>query len=146
LKVFICADDLSLRTHLEEIVGCYAKVPHLNINLGLSTASPHGLLQHLDAHRTKKALYILDLDIASEIDGFAFASKIRSGDTQGKIIILSTHPGLSDLIFLHKIEALDYIIKGDPDYVTLKIKRCIKTAYQRCQAYNDFFGGSYRQL
>ena len=137
MNVFICTDGLFLRKRIEEIVETYTSIPNTNITLSLSATSPQGLLRYLDIHPAKKALYILDADIISEIDGLGFASKIRATDTKGKIVILSTQTELHDSIFEHAIEALDYIVKGDLEFLTLQIKRCIETAYQRCADVGD---------
>ena len=146
MNTFIYTDDLSLRTYLEEVIEYYVTMPHFEIKPSLSTAYPQKLLQYLNIYPTKSALYILDVDTTSEIDGLVFASKIRVHDVHGKIIILSTRTELSNSIFKHKIEALDYIIKEDPKYIELRLKCCIKTAYQRLQVNNDFLDGDFCKI
>ena len=137
MNVFICTDGLFLRKRIEEIVESYASMPNINITLNLSAASPQGLLRYLDIHPAKRALYILDADIISEVDCLVFASKIRDSDTKGKIVILSAQTELHESIFEHAIEALDYIVKGDLEFLTVQIKRCIETAYQRFVSVGD---------
>lgn len=130
LRVFICEDDGSQRLQLEEFVNDFILIEHYNMELAFSTADPIALLENVKLRPDKNNLYFLDVDLGQEMDGIALASKIREIDTFGKIVFITTHAELSYLTFRYRVEALDYIIKGNSAEVARRMKECIVLAHK----------------
>ena len=102
------------------------------MKLALSVGSPTDMLDYLQQHPQKKALYFLDIELQHKINGLDLATKIRTHDVGGKIVVVSSYLQHLHLIFTHRIEVLDFIVKGD-DSVARKVKECIEIAHRiRC--------------
>ena len=130
LSIFICEDDKYQRKAMESIVKNWiAKKNYKDVELLLSTDNPKTLLQDLESHPIRQALYILDVDLQHEMDGIVLASEIRKMDVWGKIIFVTTYEELSHLTFQYKVEAMDYILKDAPDGIEKKVEECIELTY-----------------
>jgi len=116
---------------METVIHSYAISKDCELRLLLSTDSPTELLDYLEHHKGQNNLYILDVDLAHDMDGIVLASKIREKDVQGKIVFVTTYDQLSYLTFRYKVEALDYIIKDNPQDIIERVWKCIDLAYER---------------
>ena len=134
LSIFICEDDQKQRELLEMIVFDYlddkSKKGH-GFDLTLSTDNPSKILGYLERHPNTNGIYILDVNLQHEMNGIVLASKIREIDHAGKILFVTTHAELSHLTFTYRIEALDYILKGEFGVIASKIGECLDVAYRR---------------
>ena len=133
LHIIICEDDLRQREQIESIVKTYITTQKYDIKLALSTPTPIEVLDYINAHPSEQRLYFLDVDLHHEINGIALGSKIREVDQFAKIVFITTHDEMAHLTFKHKIQAMDYIIKGDQDNISSRTAACLKTAYDRYQ-------------
>ena len=63
--------------------------------------------------------------------------QIRTHDLTGWVVFVTTHADLSYLVFRHRLEAMDYIIKGNrgdvAEQVAEIIRACMDIAYTRYQ-------------
>lgn len=131
LSIFICEDDIAQRKFMERTVTEYINQKNYDIKLAFSTGSPMELLRYLDTHPKLNNLYLFDVNLQDEMNGIALAQKIRERDLAGKIVFITSHSELSYLAFRSRIEALDYITKGDPENVAREVRECIEVAYHR---------------
>jgi len=131
LPVFICEDDLKQKEHLETIVRNRIMIEELDMELVLSTVDPVEILDYLKEKPETVGLYFLDVDLKHKISGIALASEIRELSDLAKIVFVTTHSELTYLTFVHKIEAMDYIIKDRPEEIERKVQDCIQVAYKR---------------
>jgi len=131
LHIFICEDNSKYRERVEKVIKDYIAVKDYDIDLALSTGSPTDILDYLKKHPTKKGLFFLDVNLYHEINGINLAIKIKEINSSAKIVFITIHAELSFLIFMHKIEALDYIIKDMPVDIEPRVMECISTAYKR---------------
>lgn len=129
INIFICEDDLNQRNQMEKYINNYILIEELNMNIALSTANPHDLLTHITTSSSKNNLYFLDVDLNCDIDGITLATKIRQLDDLARIVFVTTHDELVPSIFKHKIEALDYIVKGEE--LKQNVLDCLQTVHQR---------------
>lgn len=130
-SLFVCEDDPRQREILERIVRNYIMIENLDIALVLSTDNPLTILDFLNTSLNAPGIYILDVDLHHELNGISLASKIRQMDPMGKIIFVTTHGELSYLTFMYKVEALDYILKDQPEHLQNRVQECIQIAHQR---------------
>lgn len=132
LHVFICEDDPRQRESMETLINKYILLGDYDMDITLSAGSPAEMLDHLKKYGSKNGLYFLDVDLQSEINGIVLAAKIRALDVSATIVFITTHAELSYLVFKHKVEAMDYIIKDSPaEEIETRVMECMKLAYTR---------------
>jgi len=132
LHVFICEDDPIQRNQVETMVNKCILEDDVYIDIALSTNTPASLLDYLEEHKTQSGLYFLDVDLQSDINGIELGTKIRKIDPSATIVFVTTHSEMTHLVFTHKVEAMDYIIKGiPPEELETRVADCMHLAYQR---------------
>lgn len=131
LFVYICEDDRMQREYVETCVKNYIMIEEADAKLMLSTGNPHTLIETLHTNVGNTGLYFIDVNLQTDINGLQLASKIRDMDPTGKIVFITTHSELSYMTFTYKIEAMDYIIKGNTDELTRRIRDCMEVALKR---------------
>lgn len=137
MKIFICEDDKKQLQFFIEIINKYICFKDYDLKLEIATNNPYDILEYLKENKTV-GLYFLDVDLNHDINGIKLASEIRRYDLTGKIVFLTTHPELSYLTFVYKVEAMDYILKGNSIDFENKIKDCIEVAYGRYIKENNY--------
>lgn len=141
IYIYICEDDPVQSNHLKKIITNSIAMHDIEVKFYSQTSRPEELLKCL-----KKAdstgLYFLDVDLQAEIDGIELAEKIRSYDPRGYIVFITVHDNAAPRTFQHKVEAMDYIIKDNPEEMEDRIRSCIFTAVDN---YNHYLE-SYNQL
>jgi len=131
LNIFICEDRPEQRLLIEQLVNKVVMEEDYSVGFAVSVDSPTTLLEYLDKNQVKSALYFLDVDLQHEMNGIELGAKIREFDYSATIVFITTHSEMAHLTFMHKVEALDYIAKGDPNKMEASIRDCIELAYQR---------------
>lgn len=130
LTIYICEDQFE---HLKQISNYVKKVliiEDLDISIALETNNPYQLLEHVK-QSNDTGLYLLDIDLQSDINGLELAEQIRLIDPRCFIVFVTAHPEMSILTFQYKVEALDFIIKNTPEQIHSQIHSCIQKAYER---------------
>lgn len=133
LHVLICEDNLQQRVQIDSIAKEHIAKKDYDMQISLSTADPTVLLDHLREQPKEHALYFLDVDLQHTINGIELGAKIREDSQHAKIVFITTHDEMAYLTFRHKIDAMDYIVKGQPQKMKLRIEECIDAAYERHQ-------------
>jgi two-component system response regulator AgrA len=95
----------------------------------MSTQFPGEIIAVLPLQNTT-GLYFLDIDLNCEIDAYKLAGIIRDHDPRAFIAIVTGDVNSQATVFKHAVEAMDYIIKGTPDFEE-RIESCIKIAHGR---------------
>lgn len=131
LSVFICEDEKKQRNNIETYVQRAIIIEEYDMKLVLSTDDPFELLNYVKNHPNETGLYFLDVDLKHNMSGIALASELREIDDLGKIVFVTTHAELSYLTFTYKVEAMDYIIKDNPEHIRSKIQECVHIAFRR---------------
>jgi len=132
LNVFVCEDN---RQYLERITHCIEKfimIEGLDMKVVCTTTSPGEVLAYLRANQVS-GLYFLDVDLKCEMTGIQLAEAIRTLDSRGFIVFITVDAKYLKLTFKYKVEALDYIVKGD-DALDERIQECIYNAYDKYTA------------
>jgi len=132
MHVLICEDDIGQRTHIESVVKKTIATENIEIELILSSGDPTKVLDYLNAHPDKRGLYFLDIDLQhKEIDGMKLAIAIRKTDPFAKIVFITTRSEDAHLTYLHKLGAMDFIVKARPKDTETRTIECILAAYER---------------
>ena len=132
LQIFIAEDDQIQRENLELLVKNHILIEGIHAKIALSTADPLEIVNHLKGHPNTAGLYLFDIDLGqSEYNGIELAAKVREIDIFGHVVFITVHSELSYLTFVHKVAALDYIIKDAPEGIGLRVKECLQLAYSQ---------------
>ena len=130
LSIVLCEDNIRQRTAMEKLIYDHLALKDYDAKLSLSTGDPMAVLAHIKAHPNETYFYILDVDLQHKLNGIALAQKIREQDLYGWIIFVTSHADMSALTFRYRVEALDYIVKDDPQNIAAKVQECIDIAYR----------------
>ncbi|OOM79826.1 LytTR family DNA-binding domain-containing protein [Clostridium sp. BL-8] len=122
LNVIICEDNAVQRKEIESIIN---GISDFHDEIALSTDNPKEVLTYID-NTAESFIYFLDVELNADLNGFELAHLIRTIDTTGYIIFLTAHAELTLLTFQYKVQALDYIIKGNSNILKEKILDCFK--------------------
>ena len=127
IDIIICEDNNNQRKEIESIINSESK--SLNSNIILSTADPHEVINCINTCKASSFIYFLDIDLKSNMNGLELAKLIRKSDPTGYIIFLTAHAELTLLTFQYKVQAMDFIVKGDANLIKPRIIDCIKEVY-----------------
>lgn len=134
LSVYICDDIQDHLVQYKKIIQHFLIFKDWDIQIVSATTNPYELIAIL-GKQTDMGIYFLDIDLKSNINGFQLAEIIREHDPRGFIVFITTHNECSHIPYDNGIEALNYILKDDPQKVNSKIEQCLQKAYLR---YIDF--------
>jgi len=130
-NIIICEDNANQRKELDSIIT--NEIKNFACEIALSTNNPHDVINHID-NSTSSFIYFLDVDLNSDLNGFQLAQLIRTHDPNGYIIFLTGHAELTLLTFQYKVQALDYIVKGDINLLKTKITDCFNAIHNSLNA------------
>ncbi|MGJ8730778.1 LytR/AlgR family response regulator transcription factor [Listeria aquatica] len=132
LKVYVCEDDLSQREKITKIIKNYLLMQDLDVEFAWAGEDPEKLLNHLmEANDGHAGLFFLDVDLKTEMNGIALGGQIRKEYPDARIVFVTAHAELTHLTFFYKVEAMDYILKGDDAMLKSRIISCIDVAVKR---------------
>lgn len=126
LPIFICENDPIQRKRLEDIIKKYIMIEEYDMKIALSTDDPYDMLDYLDKNENVRGAYFLDIDLGQDINGIQLGANIRKKDIFSRIVFVTTHSELMSLTFTYKVEAMDYIIKDEPESMQQKIQECLR--------------------
>lgn len=129
LSIFICEDIKEQAEGICKIINSYISMHDWDIKTAIYATTPHEFL-NIVAKSHNTGLYFLDIDLKADLDGFNVAKEIRKNDPRGFIVFLTTHNEMAPLAFKHRVEAMDYIIKGNSKIIQ-DIRNCLDEAYRR---------------
>ena len=126
VPVFICENDPIQRNRLEDIIRKYIMIEDYDMVITLSTDNPYDILDYLNKNQNIRGAYFLDVDLGQDINGIQLGAEIRKKDVFSRIVFVTTHSELMSLTFTYKVEAMDYIIKDEPENIQRKVQDCLK--------------------
>lgn len=130
LNVIICEDNENQRKRISKFIENSIMIENLDMEILLSTGKPDEIIDYLKKNEVS-GLYFLDIDLQSDINGIKLAETIREYDPRGFIVFITTHAEMSYLTFIYKVEAMDYIIKDNPEIIKERIHQCILNAHRK---------------
>jgi len=137
LDIIICEDNAMQRKKLEGIIKDELINLKLGLNIVLSTESPMDVVKHLKNNLDKDFIYFLDVDLGNELNGVELAKEIRSYDSKGYIVFITSHAELALLPYKYKVQAFDFILKFDEMVLTSSISGCLSEAFKDYQNINS---------
>lgn len=132
IPVYICEDQDSMRIFLEKQVKNIIMIENLDMYIKLSTGNPEYIVEDISETR-ERGIYLLDIDLSHRMNGFDLAKVIRQNDSRGFVVFVTTHGELALETFKYKIEAMDYILKDEPDEIPECLHSCFLNIHQRME-------------
>lgn len=124
LDVYICEDDKSQLDLFSNYISNTILIEDFDMRLALSTQDYRELLK-LFSPSGNIGVFFLDIDLKSNLNGLELAQRIRKLQPRCFIIFITSHVEYGMETFRYKVEALDFICKGTPDEIRMKIKDCL---------------------
>lgn len=121
IPVYICDDEAHILQRLEQIVAGQIMILDSDMGPVRTVEEPDELLL-LQKEDLVPAVYFLDIDFPGKISGLELAQKLRQYDPRGFIVFITAHNDLAFETFRLRLEALDYIVKGDTASMTTRFK------------------------
>lgn len=116
IPVYLCEDDKNQLAYLEKSIRNEITINELDMTIAGAASTPYQLLFQISRDIPKNAVYFLDIELKSDMDGFQLALEIRKQDPRAFIIFITTHDEMLTLTFEYRVEPLDFIIKDAPDF------------------------------
>lgn len=116
IPVYLCEDDKNQLAYLEKSIRNEITINELDMTIAGAASTPYQLLFQISRDIPKNAVYFLDIELKSDMDGFRLALEIRKQDPRAFIIFITTHDEMLTLTFEYRVEPLDFIIKDAPDF------------------------------
>ncbi len=142
LKIYVCEDVEEQRNHLKKVIENVVLMEDLDMELECVTENPHIILDKVKKSENV-GVYFLDIDLNSDMTGLTLAQEIRKYDPRGFVIFVTTHSEMSYMTFMFKLEALDFILKDEPEEMDKRIYECILNANQRFSSANNKVQANY---
>ena len=130
IPIYICDDEERISDRLEHIIS--KQIVILNGYMGpVRRADTPEKLLDLQMQDTIPAVYFLDIDFPGRMGGLELAQRLRLHDPRGFIVFITAHHDLAFETFRLRLEALDYIVKGDYDAMAVRVRECLMSIQQR---------------
>lgn len=133
IPVYICDDELPIRKNLEQIVSNQILILDSDMGPVQTMDDPEKLLE-MQKQDSVPAIYFLDIDFPGRMSGLELAQKLRQYDPRGFIVFITAHNDLAFETFRLRLEALDYIVKGDRTAMTGRVQKCLESIRERMEA------------
>lgn len=130
IKIYLCEDDSEQREKMKTIIENIVLMEDMDMELCCVTDSPYTVLEKVKEN-SEVGLYFLDIDLGTDMNGINLARELRLYDPRGFIVFVTTHSEMSYITFIYKIEALDFILKDDPENLGRRVFECIQEAHKR---------------
>lgn len=132
IPVYICDDEPPVRERLKKIVSDQIMILDSDMGPVRVMDTPAELLK-LQRQDTVPAIYFLDIDFPGQTSGLTLARELRRYDPRGFIVFITGHGDLAFETFRLRLEALDYIVKGDFDAMSVRVRDCLSSIRERLQ-------------
>ena len=130
IPVYICDDEPAVGALLEKLVGDQIMMMEGDMGPLRLADNPLTLLE-MQREAMVPAVYFLDIDFPGYMSGFELAVKLRQYDPRGFIVFITAHNDLMFETFRYRLEALDYIVKGDVPQMAVRVGDCLESIRER---------------
>lgn len=131
LPVYICEDDAKVLAAQRGYLERQILMEGYDMEIVLCSAHPEEIIEAVKRN-PRRGVYFLDVELKGEaMDGFALGQEIRRLDSRGFLIYVTAFSDLAFETFRYHLEALDYIVKGNPERLQDGVKRCLAVITER---------------
>ena len=133
VAIYICEDNLVFQQEIRKTIENYLMIQAYDMQVALATAKPQEVIEAIQVEKAR-SIYFLDVDLKDEsMNGFDLGKEIRKIDPRGFIIFITDHSELLAETFKYRLEAMDYIIKGDIVNIQRRVRECLDSVQERLQ-------------
>lgn len=137
MPILICEDIAHQRQQIVTFIKNYVLMEELDMQVDLATDDPFQILEYLKMNPNRAGIYFLDIDLNDKMNGLELAAQIRAFDDIGKIIFVTSHADLAPVTFQYKVEAYDFIVKGNLEQLQEQIVSCLHSIDSRKSLNSD---------
>lgn len=142
MKIYICEDIEVQRDRIQQVIENIVLMEDLDMELSCVSEDPHEILEKVK-ETEEVGLYFLDIELGADMTGLTLAQEIRKYDPRGFVIFITTHSEMSYMTFIYKLEALDFILKDNPEELGKRVYECILKANQRFASAKNKVHGNF---
>lgn len=138
IDIYICEDNPKQLKFIKKRIEDIIAFEGLDMQIVAASPDPEKILKQASLSENC-GLYFLDIELNNEeTNGFLLAQMIRKIEPRCFIVFITAHLELSYLAYQYKVEALDFIIKDNPESVKTRMHECILSAYEKhtCSSQN----------
>lgn len=129
--VYICEDDAKIRDAQREYLEKQILIEGYDMKIVLCSGHPEEIIRAVK-ESPGRGIYFLDVELKGEpMDGFGLGQEIRKLDSRGFLIYVTSFQDLAFETFRYHLEALDYIVKGNPRKMQEGIRHCLGVINER---------------
>ncbi|NLL76847.1 MAG: response regulator transcription factor [Clostridiales bacterium] len=136
IPIYLCEDDKFQLECWRKIISNTILINEWDMKIKAACVHPDELLRIVNKSKPENAVYFLDIDLKSRVNGIQLAVEIRKYDPRAFIIFVTTHEEMALHTFQYKVEPLGYIIKEAPDFKD-QIRDCLQNVYEKYQVPNN---------
>lgn len=136
IPIYLCEDEKLQLENWKKLIYNTILINEWDMKIKAAVESPDDLLRLINKSKPENAVYFLDIDLKSGINGIQLAAEIRKYDPRAFVIFITTHDEMAFYTFKYKVEPLGYIIKGTPDFKT-QVRDCLQNVYEKYQVPNN---------
>ena len=134
VPIYLCDDEPGIRRAISREIEKEILISGYDMEIAAECAAPEDVLSSLQNNR-RRGIYFLDVDLKNErYTGFTLGQAIRREDPRGFLIYVTAFRELAFETFRYQLEALDYIVKDDPEEMFAGIRRCLASVVERLQS------------
>ena len=136
IPVYICDDEPAVSAQLGKLIGDQIMMMERDMGPLQVVDNPVSLLS-LQRQADVPAIYFLDIDFPGYMSGLELAVKLRQYDPRGFIVFITAHGDMMFETFRYRLEALDYIVKGEPSVMAQRVNACLESICERLMSEPD---------
>lgn len=130
-EIIICEDNRIQREQIKKYIQDYIEIQGYDLKITLLTDKGEEVIRYISEKGIREGIYFLDIKLEDTISGLTLGSLIREEDPLGNVILVTAYEEYSPLVFEYKLEAMDYILKEDPDKMKARIRDCLDVIIER---------------
>lgn len=130
IPIMICDDDTLWTQKLAREIECFQIASDWEVSLTHISQKPEEFLQYVRQERPKMGIYLLDIDLKSEISGMELGREIRRLDSSAQLIFITSHDELVFPTLSMGFGVCNFIVKGRQDW-----KKQLHQTFQIIESY-----------
>lgn len=138
IPIYLCEDDSNQLNIWRRLINNAVLISEWDMKIKAATDNPLSLLEQTNRNKPENAIYFLDIDLKSDMNGIELAAEIRKFDPRAFIIFITTHDEMALYTLKYKVEPLGFIIKESSDFQQ-QIVDCLQNIYDKYQVPNTPF-------
>ena len=130
LDVYVCEDVLEERKIIVNYIESAILMWEYDMKVILATSRAQEVVECLKKSKNI-GIYFLDINLEYGKSGLVLAEEIREYDPRGFIVFITAHSEMALMTFQYKVEAMDFILKDQPEHVQRRINECLENANKK---------------